>query len=181
MEDTMMRDKILNKQSGFTLIEMLLVVILLGILAMVIIPQISVSTADANLNTLQTNLSTVRNAMELYSYQHNGVYPGVRDNTGAVGPTNAQSAVAFVEQLTQYTDINGDCQATADATHIYGPYLKSLTLPTNPFNNLNTIACDTAVVDITDRTVIAGPTAWAAHPALGVFFANDGGAGNNLL
>ena len=37
----------LNKQAGFTLIEMLIVVLLLGILAMLIIPQISVSTDDA--------------------------------------------------------------------------------------------------------------------------------------
>ena len=177
----MMRDKILNKQSGFTLIEMLLVVILLGILAMVIIPQISVSTADANLNTLQTNLSTIRNAMELYSYQHNGVYPGENRNDGTAGANDAESATAFVEQLTQFTDINGDCQATTDATHIYGPYLKSLTLPTNPFNNLSSISCDVSVTDITDRTLIAPATGWAAHPALGVFFANDGGAGNNLL
>ena len=41
-----------NKQAGFTLIEMLIVVLLLGILAMLIIPQISVSTEDAMENTL---------------------------------------------------------------------------------------------------------------------------------
>jgi len=47
----------LKEQAGFTLIEMLIVVILLGILAMLIVPQISVSTGDANLNTLKSNLS----------------------------------------------------------------------------------------------------------------------------
>jgi prepilin-type N-terminal cleavage/methylation domain-containing protein len=36
-----------KNQFGFTLIEMLIVIIILGILAMVIIPQISVSTGDA--------------------------------------------------------------------------------------------------------------------------------------
>jgi len=176
----MMRENSFNKQSGFTLIEMLLVVILLGILAMVIIPQISVSTADANLNTLQTNLSTVRNAIELYCFQHNGAYPGERANDGSAGPTAAEAATAFVEQLTQYTDINGDCQTSTDATHIYGPYLKALNLPTNPFNSLNDVVCNIVQTDITDRTT-TGATAWICHPALGVFFANDGGAGNNLL
>jgi type II secretory pathway pseudopilin PulG len=63
---------------------MLIVIIILGILAMVIIPQISVSTGDAKVNTLKTNLSTVRNAIELYYHQHDQVYPGAvkTDGTG---------------------------------------------------------------------------------------------------
>ncbi|MBW1850426.1 MAG: type II secretion system protein, partial [Deltaproteobacteria bacterium] len=137
-----------KEQAGFTLLEMLLVVILLGIMAMIIIPQIAVSTGDANLSTLQTNLSTMRAAIELYNYQHNGAYPGEHKNDGTAGPTDAEAATAFIEQLTQFTDINGDCQASTDGTHIYGPYMKSLTLPTNPFNTLNTIACDVSVTSI---------------------------------
>ena len=58
---------VLNKnnqnQDGFTLIEILIVVILLGILATVIIPQVNVSSDDAKMNTLKTNLSHMRNAM----------------------------------------------------------------------------------------------------------------------
>jgi prepilin-type N-terminal cleavage/methylation domain-containing protein len=169
-------------QSGFTLIEMLIVVLLLGILAMIIIPQISVSTADANLNTLQTNLGALRNSIELYYHQHNQVYPGMVDVDGATAATNITSPNAFVRQLTEFTDINGHCQPTRDATHIYGPYLKATSLPTNPFNNMNTLACDVGVADVTDRTLIAPETAWAFHPAVGVFFANDAGppAHNNL-
>ena len=174
-----MYKKRLQEQSGFTLIEMLIVVIMLGILAMLIIPQISVSTADANLNTLQTNLSSMRNAIELYYHQHNSVYPGARKNDGTAGPTDPESATAFLEQLTQYTDMNGDCQATTDATHIYGPYVKSTVLPTNPFNNQNSVKCNVAMADITDRTA-DGTTAWFFHPTTGVFFANDTG-GHNLL
>jgi len=172
--------RLLKEQAGFTLIEMLIVVILLGILAMLIIPQISVSTADANMNTLQSNLGSMRNAIELYYHQHNQVYPGARRNDGTVGPTDAESATAFLEQLTQYTDMNGDVAVTADATHIYGPYLKSTVLPTNPFNTQNDVKCNVAMADITDRTADAS-TAWFFHPTTGVFFANDGGAGNNLL
>ena len=45
-----MKRKRLSKQNGFTLIEMLIVVIVLGILAAIIVPQIAVSTDDAKIN-----------------------------------------------------------------------------------------------------------------------------------
>ncbi len=58
---------VLNKnnqnQDGFTLIEILIVVILLGILATVIIPHVNVSIDDAKLNTLKTNLKRMRSAI----------------------------------------------------------------------------------------------------------------------
>lgn len=169
----MMRTK-LNKQAGFTLIEMLIVVLLLGILAMLIIPQISVSTDDARLNTLHSNLGSMRNAVELYYHQHNETYPGENDITGTATADAAASATAFLQQLTQYTDINGDVAAVQDATHIYGPYLKSVTLPTNPYNNDNTVVCDPAEDDITVRAS-AGTQGWRFYPQTGVLMANDGG------
>ena len=70
-----------RNQSGFTLIEMLIVVIVLGILAMIIIPQISVSTDEAKLSTLRTNLGSLRGAIELYYHQH-GAYPGAKKTDG---------------------------------------------------------------------------------------------------
>jgi general secretion pathway protein G len=169
----MIRTK-LNNQAGFTLIEMLIVVLLLGILAMLIIPQISVSTEDARLNTLHANLGTLRNAVELYYHQHNETYPGRNDNAGAPTVDPATAATAFLEQLTQYTDINGDVAVARDATHIYGPYLKSITLPTNPYNNDNTLVCDTVTNDITARTS-GGTQGWRFYTLTGVLMANDGG------
>ena len=162
-----------NKQAGFTLIEMLIVVLLLGILAMLIIPQISVSTDDARQNTLHSNLGAMRNAIELYYHQHNETYPGRNDNAGNPTAVPATAATAFLEQLTQYTDINGDVAVAQDATHIYGPYLKSVTLPTNPYNNDATVVCDTATNDITDRTS-GGTQGWRFYTLTGVLMANDG-------
>ena len=163
-----------NKQAGFTLIEMLIVVLLLGILAMLVIPQISVSTEDASLNTLHSNLGSMRNAIELYYHQHNETYPGEHDITGTATADAAAAATAFLQQLTQYTDINGDVAAVKDATHIYGPYLKSVTLPTNPYNNDNTVVCDPTEDDITVRAS-AGTQGWRFYPQTGVLMANDGG------
>jgi prepilin-type N-terminal cleavage/methylation domain-containing protein len=168
-----MTERKLKQQAGFTLIEMLVVVLLLGILAMLIIPQISVSTDDARLNTLHANLGSMRNAIELYYHQHNEIYPGQNDNAGVPTAVPATAATAFLEQLTQYTDINGHVAVATDATHIYGPYIKSTTLPTNPYNNDNTVVCDTTTNDITDRTS-GGTQGWRFYTLTGVLMANDG-------
>ena len=71
-----------KSRDGFTLIEMLIVIIILGILAMVIIPQITVSQEDAKVSTLKTNLTGIRSAIELYYAQHNNIYPGVKKTDG---------------------------------------------------------------------------------------------------
>jgi prepilin-type N-terminal cleavage/methylation domain-containing protein len=168
------------KQSGFTLIEMLIVIIILGILAMVIIPQITVSTEDAKVSTLKTNLTGVRGTIEVYYAQHNMIYPGVKtDGTNAAG-----SALAFVNQLTQFTDIEGVVSGTKTATHIYGPYIKGGALPVNPFvtdaakSNQVSVA---ATADVTaDRAVLAGGNGWAYWPTVGIFYANDGLSTNGV-
>ena len=87
----------LNEQSGFTLIEILIVVILLGILATIIIPQVSVSSDDAKLNTLRTNLANLRSAIELYYYHHSNKFPGAEDetNSGVYTADDADSSTAF--------------------------------------------------------------------------------------
>ena len=173
--------RMLKDQAGFTLIEMLIVVILLGILAMLIIPQISVSTSDANLNTLKSNLASMRNATELYYHQHNQVYPGaVSESDGSTATTDANAPAAFLAQLTQYSDIDGEVSTSKTGNYIYGPYLKSPALPTNPYNNLATLGCDVDMADITDRAPV-GATAWFFHPMTGVYFANDATDSRNLL
>ncbi len=153
---------------GFTLIEMLIVIIVLGILAMIIIPQVSVSTEDAKVRALQTNLGTVRSAVETYYAQHNAVYPGT--NLGGA----ADAATAFVQQLTRYTTISGTISNSKNTTARYGPYLKSATLPQNPFTESSTVNVNTAQTDITVRTAVPGDgTAWKFYSRTGVFVAND--------
>jgi general secretion pathway protein G len=56
----------LRRGAGFGLVEVLVVVSLLGILATVIIPQVSVSSEVAKLNAVKMNLGNLRSAIELY-------------------------------------------------------------------------------------------------------------------
>jgi general secretion pathway protein G len=171
--------KSLKNQAGFTLIEMLVVVIILGILAMIIVPQISVSTDDARLNSLQTNLNSLRSAIEVYAAQHANRYPGTYSEADGTTPVadNAAAKAAFLAQLTQFTDVNGMVSGTKTATFKYGPYLKTGTLPLNPFNENGDVVVDFAQADITAARAPAGAgEGWQYFAPIGVFFANDSAA-----
>ena len=121
--------------AGFTLVELLIVVIILAVLASVAIPQFSSSTADAKESVLDTTLSEMRNAIELYYHQH-GEYPSVNaDGSGGAADSNT----AFVSQLTKYTDADGNIGNTKTATIKYGPYLKKHQIPDNPIDGSNAV------------------------------------------
>lgn len=152
---------------------MLIVVITLGILAMIIIPQINVSSGEARLNTMKTNLNTVREAIEIYYHQHNNIYPGAHDESGYPVSNTGQAKKAFIYQLTRYTDINGEVKNEKDGTHKFGPYLKSNELPLNPFNNDSDVLCDITTTDISAKAS-DGSSGWKFYTKTGVFFANDG-------
>ena len=168
------RGAALKNHNGFTLIEMLIVIIVLGILAMIIIPQITVSTEDAKVNTLKTNLSAMRNAIELYYHQHSEKYPGAKSITGGTPADAAAAATAFEQQLTRYTEIDGTVSDTKTAAAKYGPYIKGGKLPINSFDpdEDRDLKCDIATATITTRTA-DGTTAWLFYTITGVLIAND--------
>ena len=53
-------------EKGFTLVELLIVVIILAIVAAIVVPQFASSTEDANVSSLDTTLVNMRTAIELY-------------------------------------------------------------------------------------------------------------------
>ena len=141
----------INQAKGFTLVELLIVVIILAILAAIIVPQFATSTDDAKAAALQSNLANIRSAIEFY-YQEHGEYPGRNVATGAVcgvgaavasGAANSQDA--FIAQMTRYTDDEGLACTGKDATFEFGPYLKGA-IPENPEGSTNTIAVVSAGV-----------------------------------
>ena len=99
------------KRRGFSLVELVIVVVILGIIGAIAIPRMSRGASGAGESALIADLAALRNAIELYAAEHDGTYPTAAD---------------VVAQLTQYTDVAGDAQATSDATHVYGPYLHSI-------------------------------------------------------
>jgi general secretion pathway protein G len=108
---------------GFTLVEILIVVIILGILAAIVIPQFTNASTDARESSARSLVQTVRSAIELYKLQHGDTYP---TSDGAIGSAWDWS------KLTGTSTYGGKT---------VGPYLQST--PVNPLNNLSTVTTGT--------------------------------------
>src|SRR3954464_13429216 len=101
-----------NRKGGFTLVEILIVVIILGILAAIVIPQFTSASQDARKNSLTSQLQTLRSQIELYKLQHLDQLPST-----LIGGTPAWT------QLTAKSDATG---ATGTSTaYPFGPYLQA--------------------------------------------------------
>ena len=109
-----------TKRRGFSLVELVIVIVILGVIAAIAIPRISSGSKNAGDAALKADLQSIRNAIDWYYGEHNNTFPGAKGD----GTNAADSAEAFTNQLTQYSDINGDCSTTKDADHPFGPYLR---------------------------------------------------------
>lgn len=115
-----------RRQGGFTLVEILIVVVILGILAAIIVPQFSNASHLARENILKDDLRYLRTQIGVYKAQHEDVPPGFP--SGDLGQTPTPEA--FIQQLTGYTNIKGEVSMTADPVYPFGPYLSQM--PRNP-------------------------------------------------
>ena len=172
-----------KRQSGFTLVELLIVAIILAILAAIIVPQFASTTTDATESALRANVTGMRSAIDLYRQQH-GEYPGVSDATsgtaactglgGTAGTgtgTPASEAQTLEDQLTLYSDRDGGTCSIAGTDFPFGPYIQDESLPTNPITDSGAVAISTAGdLNMADDGVPAG---WKYDIVNGKFIVND--------
>lgn len=134
-----------TNRTGFTLVEILIVVIILGILAAIVIPQFTNASQNARESSLQSTLQTLRSQIQLYKLQHGDQLPDLAgSNTGSQA-----SATAWTE-FTSTTTYGNPAQT-------FGPYMQAI--PTNSINGNST------VVNVTgeDGTIVAGSACGFAY------------------
>jgi general secretion pathway protein G len=62
-------------RKGFTLVELLLVVLVVAILASIVVPRLSGASAEAQKSKCNANWANLIRTLELYAANNNGVYP----------------------------------------------------------------------------------------------------------
>ena len=118
----------MGEQTGgesYSWTELVVVTVILGILALIVVPQFSEGVDDPRRAALKGRLQTLRAQFELYRVEHNEVYPW-DDGAG-----NLASSKEIVRRLSSGTDAQGNPGGDL------GPYLQSV--PANPYLDRATV------------------------------------------
>jgi general secretion pathway protein G len=138
-----------SRRKGFTLVEILIVVIILGILAAIVIPQFTNASTDAKKSNMASQAQTCKSQITLYSLQHNDTYP---------------ASGSLFTLLTEQTDDTGANPPGSGLT-VFGPYLQAT--PTNPLTNSSSV--DYVTTDPTVGTTTATGYGWVYNATDGSF------------
>lgn len=157
------------RRRAFSLVELVIVVVIIGIVSAIAVPRFTRAAASATATYVDATVGAVRRAMSHYYAEH-GQYPGADPNTGA------PNKIAFVNQLLLYSDEAGNTNATRGTPFIYGPYLRD-PFPTNPFNDLD----DVGVKAVPSDSIALGSTGWIAVLSDGDFGINVADAELDLI
>ena len=112
-----------KSQKGFTLIELMIVVVIIGILAAIAIPNFIAMQTRAKEGSTKANMHTFQLAAEDYGVQHDGVYA---DGAGLVGPLLPMGGANFKNPFTQ---TSGSAVAYEDIATFARPVVPTATKP----------------------------------------------------
>ena len=169
----------LHRPAGFTLLELLIVVITLGVLAAILMPSPGPSAQQARADSLRRELAALRNAVERYQLEHGGRYPGEYSEADGTSPstTPAGAAAALVAQLTAHSDALGRTSPTRGGGFKFGPYVAHGAIPPNPFlagAGAAQVSVDISAMGLTAPPRAGGTSGWKFYLRTGLLVANDG-------
>ena len=147
-----------TRRRGFSLVELVIVVVILGIVTSIAVPRMTSASTKASASALRATLSHVRTAIDCYYAEHDR-YPGYDPSSGTASHDD------FVKQLTLYSDAFGKTSQTPSTTYAYGPYLRP-PFPENPANGLSTVYVKETP---SDADPAAGSYGWVAVLSHGYF------------
>ncbi len=163
-----MKETPLIPRNGFTLVEVFIVVVILGILAATVLPQFTEAEVFAKQSALQQDLQVLRSQIELYRFQHEGRYPA-HDSTD---PDDFRDSMLLASQA------DGTTAAVGTPGYEFGPYFLGQ-LPPNPYTGgrgLRIVSdIDAAVPNETDQEPNGILIGWIYDPATGRIKGNNRG------
>ncbi|MBC7246356.1 MAG: prepilin-type N-terminal cleavage/methylation domain-containing protein [Actinobacteria bacterium] len=65
----------MHREGGFTLIELMIVILIIGILVGIAVPVFLAARGNAQEKTCKANMKTIKTQSNVYAASHNGTYP----------------------------------------------------------------------------------------------------------
>lgn len=127
-----------NIVHGFTLLELLIVVVILSVLASIVVPSFTISSSETAESIILANTTVVQSAIDRYRIEH-GDYPQATTSTsGCATYTDGQPSVElremknFIDRMRLYTNKAGEaCNSRSAGKYMLGPYIRK-PVPKNP-------------------------------------------------
>jgi prepilin-type N-terminal cleavage/methylation domain-containing protein len=117
-----------RRPDGFTLVELIIVVLILAILAAILAPRLSGAAIQAQSSAVRQDLRYLRQQIHVYRAQHHNVPPGYPNGDTSQTPTVA----VFLAQMMNPTSAGGEVGSTPSPYFRFGPYIAEM--PINPIN-----------------------------------------------
>ncbi|MFK7731535.1 MAG: type II secretion system protein [Pseudomonadales bacterium] len=160
---------------GFTFIELIIVVFIIGVLSAIIVPQLSTDGLQDREAALRARLNALRQAIYQYEAEH-GEYPGVNATVASScsGTTYEAGTTerGFWLQLQMYSNVEGQvCSKQDEGAFPFGPYIQTSGALKNPVNGSDHVT----VISGGSYTIVAdGPNrGWKYDNVVGVIIPND--------
>ncbi|HYF13571.1 MAG TPA: prepilin-type N-terminal cleavage/methylation domain-containing protein [Phycisphaerales bacterium] len=90
----------MNRKSikkAFTLVEILIVVVILGILAAIVVPQFTSATQDSQAGNIKSQVSTLQRQIELYFAKNNSYPDFANENWGTAADVTSMIGGNFIK------------------------------------------------------------------------------------